>query len=150
MDGYEGLKAWLTADRPRKVVQLYDEELLIRFEFEASDGKQVEAEAVVRHDSGVFYTTRGGDFWALKGGYEVVSIVYKGVDVKRSAYISVENPGTYLLPVKVYSLRLVVKDILGMPFVGARLLQHFFSVFITHFPHTYPIKTYYFNLHGLE
>jgi hypothetical protein len=119
VDSYEGLKAQLVADRPKKAVQLYDEELLISLAFEGKSGRQVDAAARIRHESGKEYAVKGEPFWALKGGYNVESVLFRNVEVRDTSSLSLDAPGQHKLTVKVYSLKLVVKDFLGIPFSGA-------------------------------
>ena len=109
-------------DRPRRVLQIYDEELLAAFAFHDAGGRGVEAVATLRHSSGRTYIVDSAAIWVLKGTYEIISITYKNVDVKELDHVSVEAPGHYVVPVKVYSLSLVVRDFLGMPFSGARVV----------------------------
>jgi hypothetical protein len=117
----EGLSASITADRPRRIFQLYDEEVLASFVFHDVEGRSVDAVAVLRHSTGKTYTVSGEAVWALKGLYDVLSINYKNVDVKTVNHVSVDGPGIQIFPVKVYSLKLVARDFLGMPFSGARV-----------------------------
>jgi hypothetical protein len=119
VDSYEGLKAQLVADRPKKAVQLYDEELLISLAFEGKSGRQVDAAARIRHESGKEYAVKGEPFWALKGGYNVESVLFRNVEVRDTSSLSLDAPGQHKLTVKVYSLKLVVKDFLGIPFSRA-------------------------------
>jgi len=119
VDVYEGFRAVLAADRPRKAIQLYDEELLVSLVFEGRGGIRVGATATIRHESGREYSAGVEPFWALKGSYEVASALFKNVDVRDVSSLTVEEPGEHRLAVRVYSLRLVVKDLLGMPFAGA-------------------------------
>ncbi len=118
----EGLSASITADRPRRIMQLYDEEVLASFAFTDVGGRSVGAVAVLQHPTGKTYTVDGKATWVLKGIYEVLSINYKNVDVKTFNQVSVDRPGTYIVPVKVYSLKLVARDLLGVPFSGARVI----------------------------
>jgi hypothetical protein len=117
----EGLSTSITADRPRRIFQLYDEEVLVSFVFHDVGGRSVDAVAVLRHSTGKTYTVTGEAVWALKGLYDVLSINYKNVDVKTVNHVSVDGPGIQIFPVKVYSLKLVARDFLGMPFSGARV-----------------------------
>jgi hypothetical protein len=119
VDSYEGLKAQLVADRPKKAIQLYDEELLISLAFEGKSGRQVDAAAIIRHERGKEYSVRGEPFWALKGNYSVESVLFRNVEVRDTPNLSVDTPGQHKLSIKVYSLKLVAKDVLGIPFSGA-------------------------------
>jgi len=49
----------------------------------------------------------------------VESVLFRNVEVRDASALSVDAPGQHKLPVKVYSLKLVVKDFLGIPFSGA-------------------------------
>ena len=115
----ERLSASITADRPRRIMQLYDEEVLASFAFTDVEGRSVDAVAVLQHSTGKKYTVDGEASWVLKGLYNVLTINYKNVDVKTVNQVSVDGPGIHILPVKVYSLKLVARDFLGVPFSGA-------------------------------
>jgi hypothetical protein len=96
----EGLSTSITADRPRRIFQLYDEEVLVSFVFHDVGGRSVDAVAVLRHSTGKTYTVTGEAVWALKGLYDVLSINYKNVDVKTVNHVSVDGPAYKYSPSK--------------------------------------------------